>query len=185
MQDGTSDTVDAPGFPEAPVLERMGSWPERAGSPPRCGTVQCSAVGHWGRYRGLVEATAPCREDSQGTSHPVRAARQMEAILLPLLPVQTALASMYVVIMPHLLLAAMALTVVGDFFLHATRGPRLIGVHLRAPVGDGLWVHVGHGGYPPVAPIAQSRRRGQGVAQAERSVGPGGPRRDTDRRTAG
>ena len=84
-----------------------------------------------GEDSGLVEATAPCREDSQGTSHPVRAARQMEAILLPLLPVQTALASMYVVIMPHLLLAAMALTVVGDFFLHATRGPRLIGVHLR------------------------------------------------------
>src|SRR6266851_357134 len=93
----------------------MGSWPERAGSPPRCGTVQCSAVGHWGRYRGLVEATAPCREDLQGTSHPVRAARQMEAILLPLLPVQTALASMYVVIMPPFLLAPLALTVVANF----------------------------------------------------------------------
>jgi hypothetical protein len=59
----------------------------------------------------------------------VGAARQMEAILLPLLPLQTALASMYVVIMPHLLLAAMALTVVGNCFLHATRGPRLVGVH--------------------------------------------------------
>src|SRR6266852_5587556 len=56
---------------------------------------------------------------------------------LPLLPLQTALAGMYVVVMPDLLLAA--------------RGPRLIGVHLRAPVGHGLWVHVGHGWYPPVA----------------------------------
>jgi len=71
---------------------------------------------------------------------------------------------MYVVVMPHLLLAAMALAVGGDLFLHAARGPRLIGVHLRAPVGDGLWVHVGHGSYPPVAPEPQSRRRGQGVA---------------------
>ncbi len=70
---------------------------------------------------------------------------------LPLLPLQTALAGMYVVVMPDLLLAAMALAVVGDLFLHAARGPRLIGVHLRAPVGHGLWVYVGHGWYPPVA----------------------------------
>src|SRR6266849_2900611 len=62
---------------------------------------------------------------------------------LPLLPLQTALAGMYVVVMPDLLLAAMALAVGGDLFLHAARGPRLIGVHLRAPVGHGLWVHVG------------------------------------------
>jgi hypothetical protein len=78
---------------------------------------------------------------------------------------------MYVVVMPDLLLAAMALAVGGDLFLHAARGPR---GSLRAPVGHGLWVHVGHGWYPPVPRVVQSRLRRQDGAQAERSVGPDG-----------
>src|SRR6266481_4429574 len=40
---------------------------------------------------------------------------------LPLLPLQTALTGVYAVVMPHLLLAAMALAVVGDLFLYAAR----------------------------------------------------------------
>src|SRR6266436_408933 len=74
-----------------------------------------------------------------------------EAVLLELLPLQTALARMHGFVMLFLLVAPMALGVFGDLLLHAAPCPRLIGVHLRAPVGRGRCLDAAHGWYPPGA----------------------------------
>ena len=69
----------------------------------------------------------------------------MEAVLLELLPLQTALARMHGFVMLFLLVAPMALAVFGDLLFHAAPCPRFIGVHLRAPVGRGLCLDAAHG----------------------------------------
>src|SRR5215470_3874466 len=76
---------------------------------------------------------------------------------------------MHVLFMPHLLLAAMPRTVVGDPFFHAARGPRLVRVHLRTPIGFGFWVNAGHDSYPPVAPLRTHAAEGKG---SRRSANP-------------
>ena len=93
----------------------------------------------------------------------LRTAKAFEQIAaLELLPPQTALASVHIIVMILLLVAPMALTVVGDLLLHAAPCPRLIGFHLRAPVGCGLWLHAGHGSFPPRAHVAHLRLDGKG-----------------------
>src|SRR6266849_5411818 len=75
----------------------------------------------------------------------------VEAVLLELLPLQTALALMHGFVMLLLLVAPMALAVFGDLLLYAAPCPRFIGGHLRAP-GRGLCLNAAHGSNPPLFP---------------------------------
>src|SRR5713101_5818471 len=103
--------------------------------------------------RDCVEASLPTRGDAIPFD-----------LLLELLPLQTALAGMHGVVMLLRFVAPMALAVGGDLLLHAAPCPRLIGVHLQAPVGHSLWLHAGHGWYPPRATRSALALRWQGVA---------------------
>src|SRR6516225_4018794 len=97
-----------------------------------------------GRKRRIVGRPVTRRDHRAGDRSEDRQAFEQIAAL-ELLPPQTALASMHIIVMLLLLVAPMALAVVGDLLLHAAPCPRLIGFHLRAPVGCGLWLHAGHG----------------------------------------
>jgi hypothetical protein len=67
------------------------------------------------RHGSLPQARSNASTSSASPSAPQQ--DRWKPSSLPLLPLQTALAGMYVVVMPDLLLAAMALAVVGDLFL--------------------------------------------------------------------
>src|SRR5260370_405866 len=103
-------------------------------------------------------------------------------ILLELLPLHTALAGMHVVTMLLRFVAPMARAVVGDLLLHAVPCPRLIGFHLRAPVGRSLWLHAGHSWYPPRATrsaLAPLMARGCALGKANEASGLTGESRYT------
>src|SRR5260370_8489214 len=81
---------------------------------------------------------------------------------------------MHVVTMLLRFVAPMARAVVGDLLLHAVPCPRLIGFHLRAPVGRSLWLHAGHSWYPPRATrsaLAPLMARGCALAKANKASG--------------
>src|SRR5260370_12033933 len=81
---------------------------------------------------------------------------------------------MHVVTMLLRFVAPMARAVVGDLLLHAVPCPRLIGFHLRAPVGRSLWLHAGHSWYPPRATrsaLAPLMARGCALGKANEASG--------------
>src|SRR5262245_1075110 len=70
---------------------------------------------------------------------------------------------MHIVVILLLLVAPMALAVVGDLLFHAAPCPRLVGFHLRAPVWCGLWLHAAHD-----SPVCRTRRHPVSLSPAGR-----------------